>query len=117
MSVRIERVAERVAELVLDRPEALNAISTAQALAISAACAELAADESLSVVVITSSSPQAFCVGADLKERNAFDDAQLAEQRPVFREAFGAVLDLPVPTVAAVDGYALGGGFELALSL
>lgn len=116
MSVRIERPAEAVGELVLDRPEALNAISTAQARAIGSACAELAADDGLSVVILTSSSPKAFCVGADLKERNSFDDAQLAEQRPVFRSAFGAVLDLPVPTVAAVDGYALGGGFELALS-
>ncbi|GAA3607033.1 enoyl-CoA hydratase/isomerase family protein [Microlunatus ginsengisoli] len=115
MTVRIERPAEAVAELVLDRPEALNAISTAQARAITAACAELADDGSLSVVLLTSSSPKAFCVGADLKERNSFDDAALAAQRPVFRSAFGAVLDLPVPTVAAVDGYALGGGFELAL--
>ena len=116
MSVRIERPASAVAELVMDRPEALNAISTAQAQAIVSACAELAADPGVSVVILTSSSPRAFCVGADLKERNSFDDAQLAEQRPVFRRAFGAVLDLPVPSVAAVDGYALGGGFELALS-
>ncbi len=116
MSVRIERPAEAVGELVLDRPEALNAISTAEARAIISACAELAADDGPSVVMITSSSPKAFCVGADLKERNSFDDARLAEQRPVFRQAFGALLDLPVPTVAAVEGYALGGGFELALS-
>ncbi len=116
MSVRIERPAEAVGELVLDRPEALNAISTAQARALISACADLAADDSVSVVVLTSSSPKAFCVGADLKERHSFDDAQLAAQRPVFRRAFGAVLDLPMPTVAVVDGYALGGGFELALS-
>jgi enoyl-CoA hydratase/carnithine racemase len=116
VSVRIERPGDAVGELVLDRPEALNAISTAQARAIADACARLAEDAALSVVVVTSSSPKAFCVGADLKERNSFDDAQLAAQRPVMRAAFGAVLDLPVPTIAAVDGYALGGGFELALS-
>jgi len=116
VSVRIGRPAEAVGELVLDRPEALNAISTAQAGAIISACRELAADGGLSVVILTSSSPKAFCVGADLKERNSFDDTGLADQRPVFRRAFEALLDLPVPTVAAVDGYALGGGFELALS-
>jgi enoyl-CoA hydratase/carnithine racemase len=116
VSVRIERPESGVGELVLDRPEALNAISTAQAQAIIDACAELAADPSLSVVILSSSSPKAFCVGADLKERNSFDDAQLAAQRPVFRAAFGAVLELPVPSVAAVEGFALGGGFELALS-
>jgi enoyl-CoA hydratase/carnithine racemase len=115
MSVRIENPAPAVAELVLDRPEALNAISTAQARAISSACADLAADVGIDVVLVSSSSPKAFCVGADLKERNSFDDAGLAEQRPVFRKAFGSLLGLPMPTVAAVDGYALGGGFELAL--
>jgi enoyl-CoA hydratase/carnithine racemase len=115
VSVRIERPAEAVGELVLDRPEALNAISTAQARAISDACAELA-DTQLSAVILTSSSAKAFCVGADLKERNAFSDADLMAQRPVARAAYGGVLDLPVPAIAAVDGFALGGGFELALS-
>jgi enoyl-CoA hydratase/carnithine racemase len=55
-------------------------------------------------------------VGADLKERNSFTDADLMAQRPHFRAAFGGVLDLPMPSVAAVHGFALGGGFELALS-
>ena len=68
--------------------------------------------------VVVSSTParRAFCVGADLKERNAFTDADLGAQRPLARAAYRGVLDLPVPAVAAVDGFALGGGFELALS-
>ncbi|MDP9417662.1 MAG: enoyl-CoA hydratase-related protein, partial [Actinomycetota bacterium] len=105
-----------VAELVLDRPAARNAISTASARAIAGACADLAADSAVRAVVLSSASEHAFCVGADLKERNSYTDADLMRQRPVFRAAFGAVLDLPVPTVAAVHGWALGGGFELALS-
>ena len=67
-------------------------------------------------VVLTSSHERAFCVGADLKERNSFTDADLMRQRPVARGAYTGVLELPVPTVAAVHGFALGGGFELALS-
>jgi enoyl-CoA hydratase/carnithine racemase len=118
--VRVERFDEprlaHVAEIVLDRPAAMNAVSTDMARAISAATAEVAADASVRCVVLTSSHPTAFCVGADLKERNAFTDADLMEQRPVARAAYGGVLGLPVPAVAAVDGFALGGGFELALS-
>jgi len=115
MSVGIKRPAAGLAELVMDRPAALNAVSTEQARALARACAELAADDSLQVVVLASAVERAFCVGADLKERAGFSDHELAAQRPVMRDAFGALLDLPMPTIAAVEGYALGGGCELAL--
>jgi enoyl-CoA hydratase/carnithine racemase len=116
--VRVERHGEggRVAELVLDRPEALNAVSTALARDLAAATAALAADLSVRAVVLSSSQLRAFCVGADLKERNAVSDAELVAQRPVARAAYRGVLDLPMPVVAAVDGHALGGGLELALA-
>lgn len=107
---------DHVAELTLHRREAMNAISTALAEEITAATGELAADPSVRAVVITSSHPTAFCVGADLKERNGFTDAQLMDHRLTTRLAYRGVLDLPVPAVAAVEGYALGGGMEIALS-
>ncbi|MCI3932724.1 enoyl-CoA hydratase/isomerase family protein [Streptomyces sp. AN091965] len=105
-----------VAELALDRPKAMNAVSSAMARSISEACDALGADRDVRVVVLTSTHERAFCVGADLKERNSLTDAELVRQRPVSRAAYTGVLDLPMPTVAAVHGYALGGGFELALS-
>jgi enoyl-CoA hydratase/carnithine racemase len=105
-----------VAELALDRPEAMNAVSTAMARDLGAACADLAADESVRCVIVTSTSPKAFCVGADLKERNSFSDADLMQQRPVARAAYGGVLNLPMPSLAVVEGFALGGGLEIALS-
>jgi enoyl-CoA hydratase/carnithine racemase len=116
VTVRLERSAAGVAELVMDRAEALNAISTEQARAIATGCADLALDRTVRVVILASALPRAFSVGADLKERARFRDDELAAQRPVMRAAFGAVLDLAVPTIAAVEGYALGGGCELALS-
>jgi len=120
-TVRIERhpVGEGagwVAELVLDRPRAMNALSAAFAGALRDAAGQVAAQDGVRAVVLSSSSGRAFCVGADLKERNRLDDAGLRAQRSVMRAAFRAVLDLPVPAVAAVDGHALGGGLELALS-
>ncbi|MTE20745.1 enoyl-CoA hydratase [Streptomyces sp. TRM43335] len=105
-----------VAELVLDRPKAMNAVSTEMARCLGEACAALAADRRVRAVVLSSSHERAFCVGADLKERNSFTDADLARQRPYARAAYTGVLELPMPTVAAVHGFALGGGFELALS-
>lgn len=105
-----------VAEIVLDRPDARNALSTAMARELGDATGALAADVAVRAVVLSSSNEPAFCVGADLKERNAFSDADLMAQRLHYRAAFGGVLNLPVPTVAAIAGYALGGGFELALS-
>lgn len=105
-----------VAELVLDRPAALNAISTALAGELADEATALAGDQSIRVIVLSASGDRAFCVGADLKERNGFTDADLLAQRPVFRRAFGSILDLRVPAIAAVSGFALGGGCELALA-
>jgi enoyl-CoA hydratase/carnithine racemase len=113
-----ERIAGHpgVAEIMLDRAEAMNAINTAMALRLAQACAELATDRQVRAIVLYGTGGRAFCVGADLKERNRMSDADFLRQRPVFRAAFGGLLALPQPVVAAVHGYALGGGCELALS-
>lgn len=105
-----------VHEVVLDRPGALNALSTAMARSLIATCARIAADDTVRAVVLSGGADRAFCVGADLKERNRMSDDEFRLQRRVFRAAFGAVLGLPQPSVAAVHGFALGGGCEFALS-
>ncbi|GAA1905800.1 enoyl-CoA hydratase-related protein [Streptomyces sodiiphilus] len=115
VAVRTDR-ERHLAELVLDRPQAMNAVSTRMARGIARACEALAADGDVRAVVLSSTHERAFCVGADLKERNSFTDADLSRQRPHARAAYGGVLALPMPTIAAVHGFALGGGFELALS-
>jgi len=116
ITVRKDAGADHVAEIVLDRPEAMNALNTAMGESIAAACADLAGDRSVRAVVLSAAGSKAFCAGADLKERNAMTDAQILRQREVFRAAFGGVRDLPQPTVAAVHGFALGGGCEFAMS-
>lgn len=114
--ITLRRPGDHVAEIVLNRPEAMNALNTAMAESIAAACARLAAEPGTRAVVLSAAGTKAFCAGADLKERNAMTDAQILRQREVFRSAFGGVLRLPQPTVAAVHGYALGGGCEFAMS-
>ena len=116
--VRITRhgPSGHIAELALDRPEAMNAVSTQMARELGTACALLSADQGVRVVLLTSTSAKAFCVGADLKERHAFTDADLLAQRPVTRAAYSGVLNLPMPAIAVVEGFALGGGLEIALS-
>lgn len=108
--------AEHVAQIALNRPEAMNAVSTRLARELGATLTKVSADPAVRCVLLTSTSARAFCVGADLKERAGFSDADLLAQRPVTRAAYGGVLALPMPAIAVVEGYALGGGFELALS-
>ena len=113
--VRVE-VAGRVATVTLDRPEALNAISTELVLDLAAALEPLGVDPGVGAVVLTGAGERAFCVGADLKQRAGFDDHGWFVQREAFRRGFAAVRRCPLPTVAAVSGFALGGGTELAIS-
>ena len=115
MTVEIGRPSAHVAEVIMNRPEAMNALSTDQARRLGEAAGQIAADDQVSVVIISSALDKAFCVGADLKERRGFDNDDLRRQRPVFQEAFGALGALPVPVIAAVEGFAMGGGCELAL--
>ena len=115
MTVKIGRPSAHVAEVIMNRPEAMNALSTDQVRRLGEAAGQLAADDQVSVVIISSALERAFCVGADLKERRGFNNDDLRRQRPVFQEAFGALRAMPVPVIAAVEGFAMGGGCELAL--
>jgi enoyl-CoA hydratase/carnithine racemase len=109
-------VEDGIATVTLRRPEALNAISTELALALAEAVEPLASSRSARALVLTGAGERAFCAGADLRQRASFDDHDWFVQREVFRRGFGALRRCPLPTVAAVFGFALGGGMELALS-
>jgi len=105
-----------VATVTLSRPDALNAISGDMARELATHFRSVAADAEVWVVLLTAAGEKAFCVGADLKERGRLDDDGWMANRGRIRELFDALRSIPQPTVASVFGYALGGGFELALS-
>ena len=106
----------RVLVLALARPDALNAIDNALLAVLHAALDDLeqalAADPlAVRAVVIAGDGGRAFSTGMDLKERATFDDDALRAQRRDIVRLVTRVHGLPVPVVAAVEGFALAGGF------
>lgn len=106
----------RVATVTLNRPEALNAVSGAMADELADAFRSVAGNDDVWVVVLDAAGERAFCVGADLKERAGFSLDDFHRNRVQVRGMFEALRAVPQPVVASVFGFALGGGFELALS-
>ncbi|MFC4562905.1 enoyl-CoA hydratase/isomerase family protein [Nocardiopsis mangrovi] len=102
-----------VAVIRLDRPK-MNAISARVQAEIGAAAAEVGADDSVSAVVLYGGE-KVFAAGADVKEMAELDYAAMAGYSRALQDALTAVARIPKPVVAAITGYALGGGCELAL--
>lgn len=105
----------QIAIIMLDRPEMRHAFNTVMAEELLATFQQVNNDE-VRVVILTSSTPEAFCSGADLKERKGMSDDVWRAQHKLFEEMFQAVANIKAPTISAISGYALAGGFELALN-
>jgi enoyl-CoA hydratase len=115
MSVDLERV-DGTAVITINRPEALNAIDIEHAERLHALLVELAEDPAVRSVLLTGAGDKAFVAGADIKYMHGLDVLG-ARRWGELGHAIGRLLEtMPKPTVAAVNGYALGGGCELALA-
>lgn len=112
----VERSADgHVATVTLNRPEQMNAINTAMGEELLACFDRLSSDAAVRAVVLTGAGDRAFCAGGDLKERNEMTDEVWRAQHVIFEQAAFRILRCPVPVIAAVEGFALAGGCELAV--
>lgn len=102
--------------VTLNRPHARNAVSRAMASQLVEALEELDADPRVRAVVITGAGNKAFCAGADLKERATMNDADVRHFLATLGAALTKVESMPKPVIAAINGFALGGGLEFALA-
>lgn len=106
-----------VATITLNRPKQLNALSQAVIRELDAAIDELAADDLIRAIILTGSGDRAFAAGADIGELAQLASATEGRLMAQGSHALGRKMaDLPKPLIAAINGFALGGGLELALA-
>jgi enoyl-CoA hydratase/carnithine racemase len=102
--------------ITLNRPGSMNSLSRELLAALNKLVTEISVDKSVRVVVITGAGEKAFCSGADLKERATMTPLEVKQYIQMIRNTFTMVENLPQPVIAAVNGFAFGGGTELALA-
>jgi enoyl-CoA hydratase/carnithine racemase len=111
-----EAPASHVLLIRLNRPEVRNAFNTEMGRELLDLWTQLTEDAGdVRCAVITGAGDQAFCAGADLKERKGLTGDAWRAQHELFERAFWSLCDLPLPIIAAVNGPAYAGGLELAL--
>ncbi|PRT74713.1 enoyl-CoA hydratase [Streptococcus anginosus] len=109
-------VKNRIGYITINRPEALNALSSQVLADLNEVLDQVENSEDIRVVIVTGSGEKAFVAGADIKEMDLMSPIQAFEYMTFANNTFTRLSDLRQPTIAVLNGYALGGGMELALS-
>ncbi len=109
-------VAERIATVTIDRPAVLNALSRAVLVELDQLLARLASDPEVDGIIVTGGGAKAFVAGADIQELDRLDAAGAYAASRFGQSVFARLEQMPKPSIAAINGYALGGGLELALA-
>jgi enoyl-CoA hydratase len=115
MAVEVER-QDGVAVVTLERPGALNALDRGLLEGLRDRLVELAGDQGVRVVILTGAGERAFAAGADIKQMAAMSTEEARAWGDLGQETAALLERMPKPTIAAVNGFALGGGCELAIA-
>ncbi|MFS0594270.1 enoyl-CoA hydratase-related protein [Cytobacillus horneckiae] len=115
-AIKVEVRNYHIAIVTLNRPEALNAFNYDTLTELQSAVEDIRSNSNIRVVIFTGAGDKSFSVGADLKERKTLTDQEVRRNLYKIGEVFTLIEQLPQPTIAAVNGFAFGGGIELALS-
>lgn len=102
--------------ITLNRPDKLNALNREFFDELKTLLDLLEGDKTVRVLILTAAGDKAFCVGADLKERQTMNDKAVLQRFELVRQLYLRLERLPFPLIAAINGHALGGGLELALT-
>lgn len=116
MSKVIYKVVNQIGYVTVNRPDVLNCFDYETLSELQEVIDAVYTDGDIRVVIFTGAGEKAYSAGADLKERKALNDAEVRRNVKAIRDVFNSIAGLPQPTIAAVNGYALGGGFEWMLS-
>jgi enoyl-CoA hydratase/carnithine racemase len=114
--VLLEEVDQHgICVLTINRPQAMNSLDGELVSALWHSFYALNGRADVRVIILTAAGERAFCVGADLKERKSMSEAEVAARLRDYRGAFRAIENVDKPVICGINGYALGGGLELAL--
>jgi len=113
--IAISDLLPGVRQLTFNRPDKLNALSSAMMVEFDAALDDAAADPEVRVLVLRGAGGRAFVAGADIAEYQGDKRAEFIAYQMNSRRVFDKLERLPKPVICAIDGFALGGGFEIAL--
>ncbi len=109
-------IKENIAIVTVNRPDKLNALNRDTVLELRSVFKELRSNDNIFVIILTGSGEKAFVAGADIKELNQLDVLSAKKFSERGQEVFNYIENMNKPVIAAVNGFALGGGCELALA-
>ncbi len=116
-TILLERTENHIVILTFNRPQSLNALDFGTMHQFARMIDELSLDESVRVLILTGAGGRAFCSGADIHDfADKNDEAQARDFISLMGDALLKMERLPIPVIAAINGYAMGGGSEIALA-